>query len=120
MRGAARVRILRRMPHESPLDRHAEALEGLRAAILEGPGVLTPQTRDAAARAEGVPEPFSTYVDAIHRHAYRITDEVLAGLREVGASQDQVFEVTVSAAYGAARARFEAGLRALREAQAGA
>ena len=108
------------MSHEDPLDRHAEALEGLRAAVLEGPGDLSRETRSAAARAERVPEPFSAYVDTIHRHAYRITDDVLADLRENGASQDEVFEVTVSAAYGAARARFEAGLRALREAEAGA
>lgn len=105
------------MSPDDAFDRHAAAVEALRAAVLEGPGVLAPETRRAAAEAEDVPDRFSDYVGTIHRHAYRITDGVVAGLIESGASEDEVFEVTVSAAYGAARARFEAGLRALREAK---
>jgi alkylhydroperoxidase/carboxymuconolactone decarboxylase family protein YurZ len=43
---------------------------------------------------------------------------VVAALLEDGASEDEVFEMTVAAAFGAARERFDAGLRALREAKA--
>jgi hypothetical protein len=64
-----------------------------------------------------VPEPFAAFVDTIHRHAYRVTDGMVAGLGEAGADDDAVFEVSVSAAYGAARARLDAGLRALEAAR---
>jgi hypothetical protein len=101
-----------------PLARHAQVVEALGRSVLDGPGVLEPETRRAAAAGEGVPERFAAYVETIHRHAYRVTDGVVAGLLEDGASEDEVFEMTVAAAFGAARERFDAGLRALREAKA--
>ncbi|MGH2637474.1 MAG: hypothetical protein ACRDHU_15185, partial [Actinomycetota bacterium] len=102
-----------------PLARHGEALERLRGAALEGPGVLEPEVRRAAAERTGVPERFASYVGAIHDHAYRITDQVVADLKTAGTSEDEVFEMTVAAAYGAARRRLEAGLAALRAAVEG-
>ena len=104
-------------PVES-LERHRAALEGLRAAVLEGPGVLPPQARLAAAERTEVPPRFAAYVDAIHDHAYRITDRVVADLKAAGASEDEVFEVTVAAAYGAARYRLDSALAAVRAAEA--
>ncbi len=121
MRGIGSPSILPRMSVESGSEaptRHREALEALRASILDGQGVLSPEVRRAAASAEGVPEPFTLYVEAIHRHAYRITDRVVSELGEAGASDDQLFEISVAAAYGASRARLDAGLRALDNAQA--
>jgi hypothetical protein len=94
--------------------RHREALEDLRAAVVDGPGVLAPDVRRAAAERTDVPEPFTAYVDTIHDHAYRITDRVVDDLKTAGASEDAIFEVSVAAAYGAARRRLEAGLAALR------
>jgi alkylhydroperoxidase family enzyme len=55
-------------------------------------------------------------VDTIHDHAYQVTDRTVSDLRAAGAGEDEVFEVTVSAAFGAARARLEAGLSAVRNA----
>ena len=55
-------------------------------------------------------------MDTIHDHAYQVSDRAVSDLRAVGAGEDEVFEVTVSAAFGAARARLEAGLAALRDA----
>src|SRR2546421_227979 len=46
--------------------------------------------------------------------AYTATDEDLAALQRAGHSDDALFEVTVSAALGAALARLERGLAALR------
>ncbi len=100
-------------PPEDAAERHREKLEALRAAVLDGPGLLSPEARRAAASGEGAPEPFADYVGTIHRNAYRVTDRTVAGLAEAGASDDQVFEISVAAAYGAARARLDAGLRAL-------
>ena len=105
---------------EEALDRHRAKLEALGAAILDGRGVVPPEVRRAAARRDRAPEPYAEYVDTIHRHAYRVTDRMVVGLAEAGASDDEVFEISVAAAYGAARARLDAGLRALREARGGA
>ena len=107
------------MSVREPTDRHRPKLEALEAAILRGRGVLPPEARQAAARGDRTPEPFADYVDTIRRHAYRVTDRMVAGLAEAGASEDEVFEVSVAAAYGAARRRLDAGLRALHEARGG-
>ncbi len=89
-------------------------------AILDGPGVIPAQTRRAAAVSEDVPETFAAFVDTIHRHAYRVTDRMVAELAEGGADDDAIFEVSIASAYGAARARLDAGLQALRAARDGA
>lgn len=102
---------------DDPTDRHREKLDALGDAILNGRGVLPGETRQAAARNDQVPEPFADLVDTIHRHAYRVTDRMVAGLAEAGASEDEVFEMSVAAAYGAALERLEAGLRAVRDAR---
>jgi hypothetical protein len=102
------------------MERHGPRLEALESAILEGPGELPPEARRAAAQNDGAPDRFAAYVDTIHRHAYRVTDETVAGLREAGADDDAVFEISVAAAFGAARTRLDAGLQALRAARDGA
>jgi hypothetical protein len=105
---------------DDPTNRHRPRLEALAAAILDGPGELPPKSRRAAAQNDGTPEPFAAYVDTIHRHAYRVTDEMVTGLTEAGADDDAVFEISVAAAFGAARTRLDAGLQALRAARDGA
>jgi hypothetical protein len=104
---------------EDPTDRHRQRLEALGAVILDGPGVLPPEVRRAAARGDA-PEPFAEHVDTIHRHAYRVTDRMVAALAKTGEGDDGVFEISVAAAYGAARARLDAGLGAVRAARGGA
>lgn len=39
----------------------------------------------------------------------------MAALRREGLSEDEIFEVTVAAAYGAARGRYDQALRAIEE-----
>jgi hypothetical protein len=107
------------MSADEPTDRHRAKLEALEAAILQGGGVLLPEARQAAADDDGTSEPFAGYVDTIHRFAYRVTDRMVAGLQEAGVGDDEVFEISVAAAYGAARRRLDAGLRAVREARGG-
>jgi hypothetical protein len=105
---------------EGATDRHRPKLDALGGSILDGPGVLEAEVRHAASADDGVPEPFTAYVDTIHRHAYRITDATVTGLGAAGADDDAIFEISVAAAYGAARARLDAGLAALRAASEGA
>jgi alkylhydroperoxidase family enzyme len=61
-----------------------------------------------------VPAPLARYVDTVARHAYEVSDGDVAALQRTGNSDDVLFEVTVAAALGAALARLERGLAALR------
>jgi hypothetical protein len=107
------------MTIDDPTNRHQQRLDALDAAVLRGPGVLPPEVRQAAAQNDGVADGFETYVDTIHRHAYRVTDGMVAGLAK-SADDDAVFEISVAAAFGAARSRLDAGLQAVRTARDGA
>jgi hypothetical protein len=98
-------------------DRHAEALTRLEGRLRTGPGELSPRTRAAAIDADPLPDPLAQgYVETIRRHAYRLTDRRLEELAEAGWTDGQVFELTVAAAFGAAKRRLAAGLAALGEA----
>jgi alkylhydroperoxidase family enzyme len=101
---------------EDPTERHREGFEALQAAILDRDAVVPPEARRGIAERRDVPDRFAAYVDAVHDHAYRVTDRTVADLRGTGVSEDEVFEATVAAAFGAARDRLEAGLGALRAA----
>jgi len=108
------------------MERYDELAENQRRAVLNSQGVTDPSLRQAvAARAAAlsggpaagtgeIPEQLREYVDAIALHAHRITDEDVAALLRAGCSEDEVFEVSVSAAVGAGLARLERGLAVLR------
>jgi alkylhydroperoxidase family enzyme len=95
-------------PGETPSDLRRAVLA--QAARLGG-------GRDPAAgltSGEAVPAALGTYVDKVARHAHKVTDEDVTALQRAGTSDDALFEVTVSAALGAALGRLERGLAALR------
>jgi alkylhydroperoxidase family enzyme len=54
------------------------------------------------------------WVEKVARHAYRTTDEELSALLAAGYSEDQIFEITIAAALGAAQARADCALGALK------
>jgi hypothetical protein len=58
-------------------------------------------------------------VETIRRHAYKLTDRHLEELGQAGWTDGQVFDLTVAAAFGAAKRRLAAGLGALGEAAGG-
>jgi alkylhydroperoxidase family enzyme len=93
--------------------RFAKKVRDLERRVLEQPGALEPEIRRAAARGEGVPPDAAAYVDKVRRHAYLVTDDDVDALRSAGYSEDQIFEITVAAAYGAGAERLQAGLDAL-------
>lgn len=110
------------------MGRHMELVERLRQTVLEGRGKTDPRLRQAvAARAAElgggpsgaeeveIPEGLRKHVETTARHAYRITDEDVDTLRRAGYSEDEIFEVSVSAAVGAGLARLERGLALLEE-----
>ncbi len=103
------------------MSRHTEVVAALEAAVLQGPGETPLAQRravadgDAAATASIGPAPaaLAAYLDKVRQHAYKVTDEDVTALRAAGYSDDQLFELTVATAWGAARLRLRAGLAAL-------
>jgi hypothetical protein len=96
-------------------DPHAVLRDRVFQLVLDGRAETEPVLRHAAADGRGVPAELQSLVDKIHAHAYKVTDEDIARL-QTKYSDDQLFEVIVSAALGASRRRLEAGLQAVRDA----
>ena len=96
-------------------DPHAALRDRVLQLVLDGPGESDPVLRHAAADDRGVPDELAPLVEKIHAHAYKVTDDDIARL-QANYSDDQLFEVVVSAALGASRQRLDAGLEALRDA----
>jgi alkylhydroperoxidase family enzyme len=95
--------------------RFAERVQALKEAVLSSPGALDRGAREAAAagRVSDLRGPAGGYVDKVRKHAYKVTEEEIAELRRAGYTDDEIFELTVSAALGAGLERLERGLRAL-------
>jgi hypothetical protein len=98
------------------VDRHADLVAALRRAVFDSAAETDPGTRAAAGAGGPVPDPWGPYVSTVRDRSYRVTDGDVAALTAAGASQEEIFEITVAAATGAALQRLDAGLRALREA----
>lgn len=79
--------------------------------MLFGPGALDSNVRRTAAEGEA-PTALAKYVNKVRQHAYKVTDEDIAALRRIGYSEDQIYELTVSAALGAGLYRLEVALAA--------
>jgi hypothetical protein len=75
---------------------------------------LIARLRDAARPEREVPDSFEPYVTKVRERAYAITDEDVQALKDRGHSEDEIFELTVSAAVAAGLERLEAGLSTLR------
>jgi uncharacterized protein YciW len=98
-------------------DQHAKALARLEELLRRGPGELAPAVRTAAVDAEPLADPLAQrYAETLRQHAYKLTDRDLEELARAGWTDGQVFELTVTAAFGAAKRRLDAGLAALSEA----
>lgn len=111
-------------------ERLPDNVQKVRTALLEKPGHTSTELRSAvegaaaamsgrtdnAARSDAVPDDLASYIAKIARFAYKITDEDVEDLLQAGYSEDELFELTLSAAFGASVARMESGLRALTQA----
>ena len=105
---------------------HAANIQCLIDAVLTSPGDTDSALRRAvekqaaelggrsAAQTDQVPPELATYVKKVALHAYKTTEEDIEALRQAGYSEDAIFEITLSAALGAAMARLERGLAALK------
>jgi AhpD family alkylhydroperoxidase len=92
---------------------HGDAVDGLRHAVLEAPATTDPALRTAAATGAPLPEPWQSYTATVRDAAFRLGDADIDRLIAAGHAEDEIFEITVAAAVGAALRSFDAGRRAL-------
>jgi alkylhydroperoxidase family enzyme len=95
--------------------KHGDAVADLRHAVLEAPATTDPALRRAAAAGTAVPQLWRAFVETVRDASYQVTDDDVAQLRAAGQTEDQIFEVTVATAVGAALRTFDAGQHAVRE-----
>ena len=86
----------------------------LAKTVFDGAGHSTPALRRAVGGKGGdVPADLASVVDKIRRHAYKITDQDIAGLKAAGYGEDELFELTIATALGTAVKRLELALAAV-------
>jgi alkylhydroperoxidase family enzyme len=82
---------------------------------LNGPGRTSPGLRRAAFDNHGVDERARALIDKTARRAWTVTSADVATVTAAGMSDDEVFELVVSAALGQATRQLQAALEALDE-----
>lgn len=97
--------------------KHPEHIAELKRAVLDSAGASEPQLRRAIfeLRVQELPENLRHYVDTVQRHAYKVSDEDVEALKRAGYTEDFIFEITGSAALGAALFRMDRAMSALDE-----
>ena len=98
-------------------DRYREAVARTTHAVLEGTGVTDRKLRWAIfhRRIDEIPQELRAYVEKVARRAIDVGDADVAALKSAGYTEDAIFEITASAALGAAIMRLERGLIVLHE-----
>jgi AhpD family alkylhydroperoxidase len=96
-----------------------DLVENLRHAVLYAPGVTDPPLRTAAASGDRFTEPWQSYTATVRDASHQVADADIDGITAAGASEDEIFEVTVAAAVGAALRTFDIGRHAIRHQAAG-
>jgi len=115
--GTGRYAALTKRLIDSVLGTPGHTTTELRRAVLArafGPPSSPLSGTERETGGEDIPPDLAGYVDKVALHAYKVTDEDLVALKRAGNSDDLLFEVTVSAALGAAAGRLQRGLSALR------
>ncbi len=105
--------------------RYASELKRLRDGLFASDGKSDRALRESvAARAPSLsggpestaelPEALQAWTDKIAQHAYKTLDREVDALKAAGYDEDQIFELTIAAAFGAANARFERAIGAVK------
>jgi alkylhydroperoxidase family enzyme len=95
-------------------DRFKPARDATAASVLTSPATTSPELRQAVAGADP-PAELKTLVEKIRTRAYTVTTQDVDALRS-RYTEDQLFEIIIAAAFGAARERLAAAHRALEQA----
>ena len=83
------------------------------ARVLEGEGRASPDIRRGAFDNQGLAEPIGQFVEKVANSAKTVTDADINTLRTTGLSEDQIYEIVVSAALGEATRQYQNALAAL-------
>ncbi|NKY29572.1 hypothetical protein [Nocardia gamkensis] len=94
----------------------SEKWERFGAHLETAPGRLTSEIRRVLrARAAATADPgphdpteLATFADLVADRSYRVTEQQIAALKAAGHTDDEIFEATAVAAYGAADRRLRA------------
>jgi hypothetical protein len=100
-------------------DRRRSLHHALVTRVAGGPGASPADQRARAFANADVPEPLRVLLDKVAGDSWQVTDADFAQAKEAGFSDDQLFELVVCAAVGAASRQYAAGLAALDTAEAG-
>jgi hypothetical protein len=95
-------------------DRFRTLREATAAALLHAPATTAEDLRVAVTTGQAPPE-LASLVEKIRTRAYTVTDEDIDALRSTF-SDDQLFEIIVASAFGAARDKLSSALKAVEEA----
>ncbi|MEQ0559721.1 hypothetical protein ABJI51_11605 [Amycolatopsis sp. NEAU-NG30] len=109
------TRALHRSGYRFPGFLLGENRGDLRTSVFNQPAHTSPALRRSAATGEGLAEPWREYAALVRDASQRITTDDVRRLTAAGCTEDEIFEITVAAAVGAALAAFDAGRAALRE-----
>ena len=99
----------------------SEGYRKLRSQLLEGPAVTALEMRrNVSAYAESLAEkpeadnpfegPLAKWVEKVARYAYKTLPGEVEAMKQNGQSEDEIFELTIAAAIGAASGRYERAL----------
>lgn len=99
--------------------KYSRLISDLREAVFAGPGRTDPAMRRSADTGEALSEPWLSYTAKVRDEPWGLTDSDIEELKAAGHSEDEIFEMTVAAAVGAALRALDVGLRALHHAAAG-
>jgi hypothetical protein len=83
--------------------------------VLTGEGRASPELRARAFNDTDLPPPLHELIDKVAMRPTQVTDADFAAAQAAGFSEDQLFELVISAAVGQSARLYEAGLAALAE-----
>jgi hypothetical protein len=87
--------------------------EGLVQRLVAGDGKASPEDRIRAFNNADLPEPLERLLVEVANAAGHVTNDGIDRAKTAGFNEDQIFELVVCAAVGAATRQYEAGLTAL-------
>jgi hypothetical protein len=98
------------------VDKKRAAHQVLVTRVLEGDGRASRAARRAAFDDAGLTQPLRTLIDKVAKRPTQVTNEDVANVEASGVNEDQIFELVICAAIGAATRQYETALAALAEA----
>jgi len=104
------------VPDEDP---KRAAYRALVDRVLNGAGRAPAELRAGAFGNAGLPPPLDVLIGKVATRPAQVTDGDFAAAKAAGFSEDQIFELVVSAAVGQSARLYDSGLAALAEATAG-